>query len=79
MNAYGIGGACLFVAAVLAITLIFDWARHDPKQPKPVVLADRTTWRRPEAVSTGAVLTQIGGVAFVLTCLVFAIYGPGVG
>ena len=39
--------AALFAAAsALAIILIFDHARHDPKPPTPVSVADRSTWRR---------------------------------
>ena len=46
-NAYETAGLCLFVACALAILLIYDWALREPEKPRPVDIANRSTWRRP--------------------------------
>ncbi len=46
-DTYEIAGLCLLAASALAISLIRDWAPRDPEKPRPVVIANRATWRRP--------------------------------
>jgi hypothetical protein len=64
-NAYDTGVLCLFAAAALAILLIYDWALHDPKKPRPVDIANRSTWRRPRRALAGRIAMQLG--YFMLT------------
>ncbi len=58
-------GLCLFAACALAILLIHDWAPRDPRMPRPVDIADRSTWRRPRRALAERVAMHFG--YFVLT------------
>ena len=64
-NAYDIGGLCMLAACALAMSLIFDWATRDPEKPRPVDIANRSTWRRPRRALAERVAIQFG--YFMLT------------
>ena len=64
-NAYDAGVLCLFAASALAILLIHDWALRDPEKPRPVDMANRSTWRRPRRALAERVAMHFG--YFVLT------------
>ncbi len=64
-NAHETGALCLFAACALAILLIRDWALRDPEKPRPVDIADRSTWRRPRRALAARVAMQFG--YFMLT------------
>jgi hypothetical protein len=64
-NANETRGFCLFAACAAAILLIRDWAPRDPEKPRPVDIADRSTWRRPRRALAERVAMQFG--YFMLT------------
>jgi len=67
--------ALLAVATAFACVLIFDYARHDPKPPPPVRLADRSTWRREPEFCEGhwghfvGLALALTGVALLIAAL----------
>ena len=64
-SAFDTGVLCLFAASALAILLIHDWALRDPQKPRPVDIADRSTWRRPRRALAERIAMHFG--YFVLT------------
>jgi len=68
-----LAGFCLLAAAVIGGALIIDWARRDSSPPRPVVLADRKTWRRPRHALIERALIHCGYLAFTLAAALAAL------
>ena len=68
-----LAGFCLVAAAVIGCALILDWATRDPAKPRPVVLADAKTWRRPRRALIERALIQCGYLAFTLAAILAAL------
>lgn len=69
-----LAGFCLVAAAVIAGALITDWARRDPVKPRPVVLADAKTWRRPRRALIERAAIQCGYLVFTLAGIFLALH-----
>ena len=72
MTRFELAGAMALAASLLAAGLITDWARHDPSPPRPVRLADRSTWRRKPSLAATiwphvVGMIGLGAALFVVT------------
>jgi hypothetical protein len=69
-----LAGFCFLAAAVIVGALVFDWARRDSAKPRPVVLSDRATWRRPRRALIERAAIQCFYLAFTLAAVVAALH-----